>query len=49
MLEIESPNFVCKEIGLVAIANDLENPDPKQVVYTDFQLWKPRLENFVRK
>ena len=33
--------FQCKEIGFRTIANDLENPDPGQVVYTDFQLRKP--------
>jgi len=25
----------------MAIANDQENPNPRQVVYTEFQLWKP--------
>jgi len=35
-LKLESPNFVYKEIGLRTIANDLENQDPRQVVYTKF-------------
>ena len=41
----------------MAIANDQENQDPRQVVYTDFKVWKPisqkRLKlqswNFVEK
>jgi len=35
-LKPESPNFVYKEIGLRTIVNDLENQDPRQVVYTKF-------------
>ena len=29
----------------MTIANDLENPDPRQVVYTDFQIGSPYLGN----
>jgi len=35
-LKLESPNFVYKDIGLRTIVNDLENQDPRQVVYTKF-------------
>jgi len=56
-IKIETPNFVYKEIESIAINFNFQNRNPRQVVYTKFQLWKPipwkRLElrssNFVCK
>jgi len=39
-VKAREPNFIRKEIGLRTIANDQENPDPRQVVYTELhQIW----------